>query len=163
TLAKTTAPEGAAPHCRCPVAELHHKCLYYLSLLEASQQAARRALTGAAWHPALRRGPVGPADAAKREPTGANRVLRSRRLSMTQMALFELEGRINGLRTVLELVIRRLLETGDAEILSALEQHTILSDHQEDPGAIPQPALAVEGAARREIAILVERIRAGSG
>jgi hypothetical protein len=79
---------------------------------------------------------------------------------MSQAELFALEGRINGLRDILEIVVSHLVRKGDEELLAVLAQQALPLDHQEDPGAVPLPALAVEGAARNEIQILLERIRA---
>ncbi|WP_249691045.1 hypothetical protein [Stappia sp. WLB 29] len=81
---------------------------------------------------------------------------------MSQLEPFELEGRLNGLRDALEIVLRHLIAQGGAQDLRAqLEARRELADQQEDPGAVPQAAFAVEAAAAREIKLLLERVEAG--
>lgn len=78
---------------------------------------------------------------------------------MSQLDPFELEGRLNGLRDVLEIVLRHLTAQGGAQDLRAqMEARRDLADQQEDPGAVPQAAFAVEAAAAREIKLLLERV-----
>lgn len=81
---------------------------------------------------------------------------------MSQLEPFELEGGLNGLRDALEIVLRHLIAQGGAQDLRAqLEARRELADQQEDPGAVPQAAFAVEAAAAREIKLLLERVEAG--
>lgn len=81
--------------------------------------------------------------------------------AMSQLGPFELEGRLNGLRDTLEIVLVHLLSSDDARNLRQdLDARLNLADQQEDPGAVPQAAFAAEAAATREIKLLLERVDA---
>lgn len=79
---------------------------------------------------------------------------------MSHLEPFELEGRLNGLREVLEIVVRHLIADGDEDLRRALERRVSPADQQEDPGAVPEAAFAVEAAATREIHLILERVEA---
>lgn len=80
---------------------------------------------------------------------------------MSRLEPFELEGRLNGLRDTLEIVLVHLMRQAGAEDLRRdLEARLNLADQQEDPGAVPQDAFAVEAAAAREIKLVLERVDA---
>ncbi|WP_336056581.1 hypothetical protein [Nitratireductor sp. CH_MIT9313-5] len=79
---------------------------------------------------------------------------------MPQLDNYELEGRLNAQREVLTLLLTRLVDGGDREVLDVLERWVDPEDHQEDPGAVPTEAFAAEGAALREYRLLVEQVRA---
>lgn len=69
----------------------------------------------------------------------------------------ELEGRLNGQRQVLALILAWLRSRGEGydELLS-LMQDLCTSDQQEDPGAVPTAAFAIEGARITEIRQILE-------
>lgn len=78
---------------------------------------------------------------------------------MSELSPLELEGRLNGQRELLGLLLEAALRRDDGELARRLEEWSALSDHQEDPGAVPQAAFAVEAAERREIELIVEAAR----
>lgn len=82
---------------------------------------------------------------------------------MSQVPTFELEGRINGLREVLAIVLEHLMVAAPSQMRDALEAHLAPLDQQEDPGAVSQPSIAVEAAAIREIRLLLEIVEARLG
>lgn len=73
---------------------------------------------------------------------------------------FELEGRINGLREVLQAILVQLSRQGVVDLRDALEERLVPSDQQEDPGAVPEPFHAVDAAATREIRLILEHVGA---
>lgn len=81
---------------------------------------------------------------------------------MSQAELLKLEGRLNGLREVLEIVVAQLVQSGAEQVLPALEARQVPADQQEDPGAVPQIALLVEAAATQEIRLLLGHVAARS-
>lgn len=74
---------------------------------------------------------------------------------------FELEGRLNGLRDILEIVVRHLVAGGAEDVRAALEALATSADGQEDSGAVPQAAFAAEAAAAREARLVLEAALAG--
>lgn len=78
---------------------------------------------------------------------------------MSELNAFELEGRINGLREVLTMIVVHLIENGADDLGQALEERLAVMDNQEDPGAVPDATFAVDAAATREIHLLVEEAR----
>jgi len=74
----------------------------------------------------------------------------------------ELEGRLNGQRQVLALLLAWLRSRGEGynELLS-LMQDLCTSDQQEDPGAVPTAAFAIEGARVTEIRQILEEAESG--
>ena len=86
---------------------------------------------------------------------------------MSQLPAEELEGRLNAQRETLAFLIAGLAHiqagAGGAEapdVIEALEEHSRFQDHQEDPGAVPTAAFAIEGAMMREFALILETARA---
>jgi|GEM_PF-2254460 len=75
---------------------------------------------------------------------------------MSELSPFELEGRINGLKEVLAIVVGHLVRNGADDLRAALEDRLTIMDQQEDPGAVMQPSFAAEAAAAREIQSLIE-------
>lgn len=73
----------------------------------------------------------------------------------------ELEGRLNGQRQVLALVLGWLKSRGDGvdELLARVED-LCFTDQQEDPGAVPTEAFAIEGARVTEIRQILEEAAA---
>ncbi|WP_312796912.1 hypothetical protein [Tianweitania sp.] len=84
---------------------------------------------------------------------------------MSELTSFELEGSLNGQREVLTLILTHLLRNPDEAFTKALEERLAPSNQQEDPGAVPQAAFAVEAARAREIKRMVDdakaRVRSG--
>jgi hypothetical protein len=80
--------------------------------------------------------------------------------TMSEQTSFELEGRINGLREVLAMVVATLARDPGNGLGDALEERIALLNHQEDPGAVPHASFAVEAAATREIELLLEDAKA---
>ena len=79
---------------------------------------------------------------------------------MSGMSPLEIEGRLNGQREVLAAILAHLMaQSGDA-FARQLEALLEISDHQEDPGAVPDPAFAIEAASALEVRLLLERARA---
>jgi hypothetical protein len=74
---------------------------------------------------------------------------------MSKLGAYELEGRLNGIRAVLAVVVGHLLRSGGGDLRKQLEARISLADQQEDPGAVPEPSFAVEAAAMREIELLL--------
>lgn len=70
---------------------------------------------------------------------------------MNEAELLKLEGRLNGLREVVEALARELSDDACRRLAIALQDRLVPPDHQEDPGAVPQLALVVEAAATGEI------------
>ncbi|KFB10133.1 hypothetical protein [Nitratireductor basaltis] len=81
---------------------------------------------------------------------------------MPELDNYELEGRLNAQREVLTLLLTRLVEGGDTELLATIEGWVDPEDHQEDPGAVPNEAFAAEGAAMLEYRLIAEQVRARS-
>jgi hypothetical protein len=79
---------------------------------------------------------------------------------MSELSPFELEGSLNGQREVITLVLAHLLRSDDGALLQALDEKLAPSNQQEDPGAVPHAAFAVEGARAREIKRLVDDAKA---
>jgi len=73
-----------------------------------------------------------------------------------------LEGRIIAHRKILARVIAALAaEKGGAELLDYLKDRRHLQLHEEDPGAVPDPGLAIEGAIADEVRQVLELARSG--
>lgn len=86
---------------------------------------------------------------------------------MSQLPAEELEGRLNAQRETLAMLIAELahFQTNAANaqvpgVIDALEELSRFQDHQEDPGAVPTAAFAIEGAMTREFALILETARA---
>ena len=72
------------------------------------------------------------------------------------------EGRILAHRKILARILQALA-TGKAgpELLDDLKDRRQLELHEEDPGAVPDPALAIEGAIADEMRQVLDLVRAG--
>jgi len=76
----------------------------------------------------------------------------------------ELEGRLNAQRQVMALLLAWVRSRGEGydQLVSLLEELCI-SDQQEDPGAVPTAAFAIEGARITEIRQILEEAEALAG
>jgi hypothetical protein len=74
---------------------------------------------------------------------------------MSELSNLELEGRLNAQREVLGMLIARIA-TDDGRLLDALRGTIAVQNHQEDPGALPHQAYAVEAAMMREFELILE-------
>jgi hypothetical protein len=73
-----------------------------------------------------------------------------------------LEGRILAHRKILARLVQALASgKGGPEIVDDLKDRRQLELHQEDPGAVPDPALAIEGAVADEVRQVLDLVRAG--
>ncbi|MBS9722434.1 hypothetical protein JYU29_17205 [Tianweitania sp. BSSL-BM11] len=79
---------------------------------------------------------------------------------MSELTPFEIEGTLNGQREVLTLILTHLLRNPDEALTKALDERLAPSSQQEDPGAVPQAAFAVEGAQTREIKRILDDAKA---
>jgi hypothetical protein len=72
------------------------------------------------------------------------------------------EGRILAHRKILARILQALV-AGKAgpELLDELKDRRQLELHQEDPGAVPDPALAIEGAIADEMRQVLDLARSG--
>jgi hypothetical protein len=68
------------------------------------------------------------------------------------------EGRIIAQRKVLSLILARLAKN-DPAVLEALDDHTVASGHEEDPGAEPSPEFAIEASIADELRLILEAAR----
>ncbi|HHX91917.1 MAG TPA: hypothetical protein GX700_19570 [Paracoccus sp.] len=69
----------------------------------------------------------------------------------------ELEGRLHGQRRILALLLAEAMARGDEAFAGRLEGLCFAPDHQEDPGAVPDPAFAVEAAAAQEARLIMQQ------
>ena len=79
---------------------------------------------------------------------------------MSGLSPLELEGRLNGQRKVLTAILAQLMSVSGADFSHRIEAMAEISGHQEDPGALPEPAFAIEAAAALEVRLLLDRARA---
>jgi hypothetical protein len=79
---------------------------------------------------------------------------------MSGMSSLEIEGRLNGQREVLAAILAHLMGASGNAFDQRLEALLEISDHQEDPGAVPDPAFAIEAASALEVKLLLDRARA---
>ncbi|WP_209427196.1 hypothetical protein [Pararhodobacter sp. SW119] len=79
---------------------------------------------------------------------------------MPTMSPPELEGRLNGQREVLAVLLAQMMAQAGDDTARRIESLLEISDHQEDPGAVPDPAFAIEAASALEVRLLLERARA---
>lgn len=81
---------------------------------------------------------------------------------MSEMSTEELEGRLNAQREVIAMLLAwaRARHGLDDDFLAALTDAEQIKDHQEDPGAVPTVAFAIEGAREREIRLIIEEMEA---
>jgi len=76
----------------------------------------------------------------------------------------ELEGRLNAQRQVMALLLAWLKSRGEGyDHLVSLLEELCISDQQEDPGAVPTAAFAIEGARITEIRQILEEAEALAG
>jgi len=76
------------------------------------------------------------------------------------MSPLEIEGHLHGQRAVLAAVLAELLAQGNDGFAERIEGLLMAPDHQEDPGAVLEPAFAIEAAAAQEVRLILERARA---
>ncbi len=74
---------------------------------------------------------------------------------MSNLNAYELEGRLNGLNSVLAAIVSHLLRSDDGGLRREIEALVSIQDQQEDPGSLPEAMFAVEAAAMREVEILL--------
>jgi len=79
---------------------------------------------------------------------------------MSELSPFEIEGTLNGQREVLILMLAHMLRNNDEALNHALDERTAVLNQQEDPGAVPTEAFAVEGAMAREIKRVIDDAKA---
>lgn len=79
---------------------------------------------------------------------------------MSELSPFEIEGTLNGQREVLTLILAHLIRQHDEAFLHDIEERLSPTNQQEDPGAVPTAAFAVEAASAREIKRLLDDARA---
>lgn len=78
-------------------------------------------------------------------------------MRMAAMSPEEIEGRLHGQRAVLAAVLAELIDRGGDEFARKVDALLLAPDHQEDPGAVPDPAFAIEAAAAQEVRLVLER------
>jgi hypothetical protein len=73
-----------------------------------------------------------------------------------------IEGRLLAHRKILARLLQAVTAgKGGPELLDELKDRRQLELHQEDPGVVPDPALAIEGAIAEEIRQVLELARTG--
>ncbi|WP_374374376.1 hypothetical protein [Tabrizicola sp.] len=82
--------------------------------------------------------------------------------AISSAAALSLEGRILAHRRLLVELLRRLPDDVRAHLADWLDQHALYQDGQEDPGAVPGDAVALELARADEFRALAEMFSAGS-
>lgn len=71
-----------------------------------------------------------------------------------------LEGHLIAQRKLLAMIIAELAEQGgETRIWDFLEERSVMQDHQEDPGAVPTEALAIEAAVAEEMSLIADAAR----
>lgn len=75
---------------------------------------------------------------------------------MSELGNLDLEGRLNAQREVLSLLMARIIQGPDDPMIVALREALGVQSHQEDPGAVPHPAFAIEAAMTRELRQIVD-------
>ncbi|WP_292422786.1 hypothetical protein [Mesorhizobium sp.] len=80
---------------------------------------------------------------------------------MSELTNEEIEGRLNAQRETLALVVALLAGLDKSErIWAELEARFQFQNNQEDPGALPSRAFAIESAMMREFKLIFEEARA---
>lgn len=79
------------------------------------------------------------------------------RIADTQDGPEDVEGQLSAHRELMVTVLAALVESG-ALSATSLEQEMLVRDGQEDPGAVPASAYAIEGARAQEMRAIVERV-----
>lgn len=82
---------------------------------------------------------------------------------MAEMSPLEIEGQLLGQRAVLVAIVAQLMANRGDDVTARIEALLEISDHQEDPGALPDPAFAIEAAAVQEVRLVLEQARALHG
>ncbi len=82
---------------------------------------------------------------------------------MAEMSPLEIEGQLLGQRAVLVAIVAQLMANRGDDVTARIEALLEISDHQEDPGALPDPAFAIEAAAVQEVRLVLEQARAQHG
>lgn len=79
------------------------------------------------------------------------------------LSIEAVEGRLLAQRKVLAQMLARMLQQdGGRDLRDALDALSVMQDHQEDPGAVPDGAEIIEGAIAVEIREIVRAaVRAG--
>lgn len=79
---------------------------------------------------------------------------------MTSISEGTIEGRLIAHRQLLSLIVASLSKTSQAaEILSFLEERSAFQGNEEDPGAVPSQAYAIELALADELRLVAERAK----
>lgn len=78
---------------------------------------------------------------------------------MSQLSNEEIEGRLNAQREALALLLA-LAAGREKAVWDRLDEALQLQNHQEDPGALPSRAFAIEAAMMRELKLIMEQARA---
>ncbi|TDK39590.1 hypothetical protein E2F50_05625 [Rhizobium deserti] len=80
----------------------------------------------------------------------------------TSLTPQELEGKLNAHRELMIDMLAAMIggETTISEFLQRLRDDATLKDNEEDPGVLPDGALAIENAAARELRSILEAARA---
>lgn len=81
----------------------------------------------------------------------------------SHLSPLELEGRMHGQRRILALLLAEAMARGEDGFAARLEGLSFAPDHQEDPGAVPDPAFAIEAAAAQEARSILRQARRLSG
>jgi hypothetical protein len=81
---------------------------------------------------------------------------------MSDLSNAEIEGRLTALREALLALGDAAMAKSGGELRSALDQLKAVENHQEDPGALPSHAFAVEGARLRELETIAEHFGNGA-
>ncbi|TIQ23006.1 MAG: hypothetical protein E5X51_03845 [Mesorhizobium sp.] len=81
---------------------------------------------------------------------------------MSELTKEEIEGRLNAQRETLALVIALIagFDVTSERIWAELEARFQFQNNQEDPGALPSRAFAIESAMMREFKLIFEEARA---
>jgi hypothetical protein len=81
---------------------------------------------------------------------------------MSDIPAEEIEGRLNAIRTAIILLLAEAARaSGNPErLFEKIEDELQLQNHQEDPGALPSKAFAIETAMTGELKIIADEARA---
>jgi hypothetical protein len=81
---------------------------------------------------------------------------------MSQIPAEEVEGRLNALRTITAQLLAEVARiSGNSErLFERIEEELQFQNHQEDPGALPSQAFAIEAATTGELKIIADKARA---
>ncbi|WP_292501248.1 hypothetical protein [Mesorhizobium sp.] len=81
---------------------------------------------------------------------------------MSELTNEEIEGRLNAQRETLSLVVALLagLDATSEQVWAELEARFQFQNNQEDPGALPSSAFAIESAMMREFKLIADEARA---